>query len=385
MLVGGGSSTGNNAEARAAEAARRAAEAARARAEAARKQAEQRAEQAAKRAERATAQPDADTTQKAVTPRGTSVLKLEKAIATPEKLAETALKEPAVAVEAAAENPGKFTDTLIKGLGVLAGGFVGNEAFQLLKGSLSVKNKVGQIKDLTQKITDAKAESATLAGATGTALRDAAKDAVKAPEVKGLDKLGKVNAGLSIATGVNSALNLRNSVAALKDGATVQELTTVAGDAFGALRGADEAVKLVKGVNVGFLAGKVNPLVSIAASGADSIKRVDNLTRNWDTLSTKEKVANFAALGGNVTDIVGSGLIATGVGAPIGVALKGVGAGLSLVSLGIQNFDTLKSGAGKVSHFVGDRADDVADAAQDVGSAVASGAKKVASALNPFD
>lgn len=346
MLVTGGLNKGNTAEARALETARRAAEAARKRTE----------QPAVRSAQRATAPLDADGTHKGVTARGTSVMKLEAALNTPEKLAETALKEPAVAVEAAAENPGKFADTLLKGLGVIAGGVVGNEAFRLLRGSLSVKRKVEEIKNLTQKITDAKAHAPNLAGATGEALRDAAKKAAKDPKIKSLDKLGKLNAGLSVASGVNSALNLRHSVAALRDGATIQEVASVAGDALGAVRGADEALKLAKGLNVGFLAGKVNPLVSIAASGADSIRRADTLVKDWDTLSAKDKVANFAALGGNLTDIVGSAMIATGVAAPIGVALKGVGAGISLVSLGIQNFDAVKSGA-----------------------------KKLASALNPFD
>lgn len=383
-----GPSTSSSAEAQAAaEAARKAA------AEAARKAAAEAAKKAAAEAAKAQAAAaqkvvksliaaaDADKTAKPSTPRGTSALQLK----TPEKLAETVQEDPTKLAEAAvvapdklvkaaAENPGKITDALVKGAGVLAGGLVGSEAFQLLKGSLSAQKKVGEIKDLTTKITEAKAAGTTLAGATGTALKEAAEDASKIKGAKDLDKLGKLGSGLSVASGVNSTLNLRHSVAALKDGATAQELATVAGDALGSLRGADDAVKLMKGTSLGFLGGKLNPTISIMASGADSIKRVDTLIKDWDTMSTKDKVSNFATLGGNLCDIVGSGMVLSGVGAPIGVALKGVGAGLSLVSLGISNTENIKTGVTKAANVAKDVAGDVAD-----------GAKKVVSALNPFD
>ncbi|MNS63658.1 hypothetical protein D3C72_967590 [compost metagenome] len=385
-----GPSSSSSAEAQAAaEAARKAAaEAARkAAAEAAKKAAAEAAKQQAAAAQKvvksliAAASADADKTAKPTTPRGTSALQLktpEKLAETvqedPSKLAEAAVVAPEKLVKAAAENPGKITDALVKGAGVLAGGLVGSEAFQLLKGSLSAQKKVGEIKDLTSKITEAKAAGTTLAGATGTALKEAAEDATKIKGAKDLDKLGKLGSGLSVASGVNSALNLRHSVAALKDGATAQELATVAGDALGSLRGADDAVKLMKGSSLGFLGGKLNPTISIMASGADSIKRVDTLIKDWDTMSTKDKVSNFATLGGNLCDIVGSGMVLSGVGAPIGVALKGVGAGLSLVSLGISNAENIKTGVTKAANVAKDVAEDVAD-----------GAKKVASALNPFD
>jgi hypothetical protein len=378
-----GQPTSSSAEAQAAaEAARKAAvEAARkAAAEAAAKQKAEAAQKAVKSLIAAAAA-DADKTGRAATPRGTSALQLkspEKLAETvqedPTKLAEAAVVAPDKLVKAAAENPGKITDALVKGAGVLAGGLVGSEAFQLLKGSLSARKKVGEIKDLTTKITEAKAAGTTLAGATGTALKEAAEDATKLKDAKSLDKLGKLGSGLSVASGVNSTLNLRHSIAALKDGATAQELATVAGDALGSLRGADDAVKLMKGSSMGFLGGKLNPTISIMASGADSIKRVDTLIKDWDTMSTKDKVSNFATLGGNLCDIVGSGMVLSGVGAPIGVALKGVGAGLSLVSLGISNAENIKTGVTKA-----------ADAAKDVASDVADGAKKVVSALNPFD
>jgi hypothetical protein len=391
MRVDGG--TGQISEAAALEAARRAEEA-RQRAEEQRRQAAEAAKKAAAEQARQAQQPqpssDADQTSKPAAVRGTSALKLvETAVkkADPKELAATAVDDPAAAVEVATEHPGKFTDTLIKGAGLVVGGVVGNEAFQLVKSSLSARNKVNQIKDLTQKIVEAKQEasdSVTAAGATAEGLKKAAVDATKAPEAAKLDKFGKINSGLSIVTGVNSALHLRHSVAALKDGASATELANVAGDALGTLRGADEAVKLVKGSTVGFLGAKVNPAISIGADAADAVKRVSELKDNWSKMSAKDKIANFASLGGDVTDAVGSGLIMSGVGAPIGVALKAVGAGLSLVSLGVQNFDAIKHGAGKAADAVEHVAEGAAHAVQDVGHSVKEGAKKVLSSLNPF-
>jgi hypothetical protein len=180
-------------------------------------------------------------------------------------------------------------------------------------------------------------------------------------------------------------------VAALGDGASAKELATVAGDALGTLRGADEAVKLFKGSTVGFLGAKVNPAISIGADAADAVKRVSELKGNWSKMSAKDKIANFASLGGDVTDAVGSGLIMSGVGAPIGVALKAVGAGLSLVSLGVQNFDAIKTGvskaAGAVEHVAEGAANVVSDGAHAVAHAAESvkdKAKSVLSSLNPF-
>lgn len=380
--------TGRISEAAALEALRRA-EDARARAEARQRQAAEAAKKAAEAAKQPAAPAPADADQTAQAARGTSALKLETAVkkADPKELAQTAIADPSVAIEVAAKEPAKFTDTLLKGASLAVGGLVGSGAFQVIKGSLSARNKVNQIKDLTQKIVEVKKETpgqVTAAGATAEALKQAAGDATKAREAARLDKFGKINSGLSIVTGVNSVLHLRHSVAALKDGATPAELATVAGDALGSLRGADEAVKLFKGSTVGFLGAKVNPVISIGADAADAVKRVSDLKANWSKMSTKDKIANFASLGGDVTDAVGSGLIMSGVGAPVGVAVKAVGAGLSLVSLGVQNFDAIKTGVTKAAGAVEHVAESAAHTVEHAVDTVKDKAKSVLSSLNPF-
>jgi hypothetical protein len=319
-------------------------------------------------AEKAASKPDADATLKQAAKRSHSALTLAYAVQKndPAALAAAAAEAPNEVLGAAVKQPGKFTDTALQGASAVVGGVVGSAAYQLTRNTLSAQRKVKEIRSLTDKIASLEQKSQgklSLADATNKGLTTIAKAEAVERKAKPLGKLAGVNSGLSVVAGLNSALHLRHSLAALKDGATPRELADVAGDALSTLRGADEATKLATKSSIGFLKGKVNPLVSIAADGASAIKTVDALTRDWDHMSTKDKVAGFVSLGGDLTDVVGSGMVATGIAAPVGVALKVVGAGLGLVGMGIENSDAIKKGA----------------------HAVADGAKKAFHALNPFD
>lgn len=298
-------------------------------------------------AEKAASKPDADVTLKQAATQSHSALKLAYAVQKndPGDLMAAAAEAPNEVLGAAVKQPGKFTDAALKGASVVVGGVVGSAAYQVTRNALSAQRNVEEIREVTDKIASIEQKAKgklSLADATNQGLAKLAKVESAERKAKPLGKLATLNSGLSVVSGLNSALHLRHSLAALKDGATAHELADVAGDALGALRGADEATKLVTKSSIGFLKGKVNPLISIAADGASAIKTVDSLTRDWDHMSTKDKVAGFVSLGGDLTDVVGSGMIATGIAAPVGVALKAVGAGLSLVGMGIENSEAVK-------------------------------------------
>jgi hypothetical protein len=237
--------------------------------------------------------------------------------------------------------------TLLKGAGVLATGVAGSVIFKTLKDSVSVKKKVKSIQDLTEAITNAKASGTTL----GTAAMSGAGDlAARQLSGKGgqLSGISKVNAGLSIVRGVAGIADLPRALGALKDGISFKKLIDVTSDSLGGLSGADEAVKLVTNSKVGFLGAKVNPFIGMAFDGFDAVRRIGDL-KHWSKLTAKDRIADFTFLGGDALDGVGSAMMLTPA-APIGLILKGVGAGISVIGLGISHIKDIEHLGAGIAH-----------------------------------
>jgi hypothetical protein len=152
-------------------------------------------------------------------------------------------------------------------------------------------------------------------------------------------RLGKVSSGIRVLGGINAATKLKGDIGDLRHGVTLGKANKLAGDMLTTVRGADEAVKLVKGA--GFIGKRIAPGLSVAADASDAINRVQNLS-HWNKLSTKDKIANTAYLAGDVADAVGT----------VFPPAKVVGAGLTLVAMGAENFPAIKHGAGVAVHAV---------------------------------
>lgn len=266
-----------------------------------------------------------------------------------------------------------------KAMAVTAGAVgvvTGNAAYRAVKDSLSVQKKVQDIQKTVATVNDVVKATGGDAKAALSKLSEQ-----RPPSVKPLDTLGKVNGVIRVTGGVQSALKLKDDVKNLLDGdITAKDATSLVKDAAGALRGADEATKLVQGTTKGFL-GKMAPGVGLVASTADAVHRIDNL-RNWDNLSTKDKVANVAYLVGDAADIVGNFF----------PPARAVGAGLALVGMAAENWDSVKAVGGKIAdgavaaakavdRAVDKAVDATVDKAKEVASDVAEGAKKVAGAV----
>lgn len=236
----------------------------------------------------------------------------------------------------------------------------GASAYQHLKNAVSVKKKAEDIQDTVAKLR------AATQGVKGDALNKVKGSGIL--NGKTGTALAKADGVMKVVGGVKSALNLKNSIGALRDGATKQEIVTASRDALGTLRGVDAVAKLA---GKGSIIGKFNPAVAVAAASADIADRALKM-KNFDKMSTKDKIANVAGMAASVADIVGAV-----TPPPVKFAAMGVSAGLSLVALGAENFDRVKAGAKKVA-AVADRAvDAVSEKANEVKNKVADFGKKI--------
>lgn len=270
---------------------------------------------------------------------------------------------------------GRAADAVAGGVAAVTG----NEVYSTLKNSLSVQKKAKDIQGAVAKVQETVAQVKQAGGTAKDALAKLSEK--KPPSVRPLDNMGRLNSAIRVTGGIQSALKLKDDVKNLMDGdITAKDVTSLVKDGAGALRGADEGLKLVQGTTKGFL-GKMAPGVGLVASTADAVHRIDNL-RNWGELSTQDKVANVAYLVGDAADIVGNFF----------PPAKAVGAGLALVGMAAENWGSITSAAGKVAGGVAtaakavDRAVDAAvdatvDQAKEVVSNVADTAKKVGGAI----
>ncbi|HEY9721251.1 MAG TPA: hypothetical protein V6D47_04510 [Oscillatoriaceae cyanobacterium] len=255
----------------------------------------------------------------------------------------------------------------------------GSAAYKLVKDSLSAKGKIGDLMKAHSAITSHLKGGEPTGGSGPTS------------NFKTLSTLGKVTSGVRVISGLDAAADLPGAFSAVAHGPTVGNVSHLAGDALNTLRGADEGVKLVNSLRgasaVGFLSPKMNPVLSIAGDAADAAGRIDNLAHNWGKMSTSDKIGNVAGAAGDVADAAGSALMLAPPPADVaGVALKGVGAGLQLVSMGAKYLPAAGHLAGEAAQAVGHAASTaehaVAHAADDVGHAVSGAAKDVGHAIS---
>lgn len=298
------------------------------------------------------------------------------------RAAEEAAKRTAAAAEREAASPNRTSKFSLGELGKLpwehvspaaadaVGLVTGAGGYVLLKNSLSVQKKVEDIRKTVNTVSTA-VQTARQTGESALAKLSETRP----PSVKPLDALGRVNSAVKMFGGLQSATRLQQDFKNLTDGEiTMRDATSAAKDVLGTVRGADEAVKFFQGTTKGVL-GKMAPGIGIAASVADAAHRIDQLSK-WNELSTKDKVANVAYLVGDAADVVGNFF----------PPAKAVGAGMALVGMGAENWDTLKEWgstagdvAGTAGRFVGQTASRAADAVADTAKEVVGDVKEAAS------
>jgi hypothetical protein len=258
----------------------------------------------------------------------------------------------------------------------------GSAAYMAVKEGLKIKSQVSEIQKLMEKVP---------VGEGGSGLVSRLQRGVKAYsdevvhrtfgggpvdasklKLKGLDRLGE---GVRVVGAVQSLTRLPGTIASLKDGAAPVELANLASDSMNVVRGADSALKLARGLKVGFIPAKMAPGFSAAAGAADAVRRINKL-KDWNQLETKDKIANMAYLAADVADVAG----AVPVLYPV---TKVLSAGLTLVGMAAENWGAIKNVAGKVADVVSN-VDKIDDVARDVGHAVADGAKKAAGKVKDF-
>ena len=282
--------------------------------------------------------------------------------------AEAARKAAAVAAaEAAKKHTGRLSEAKGMDLGkapwekadkaaavasAVVAGVTTSAIYKNAKDAISAKKKADQIGETVTKLRELKG-----AGAKATeAVTEGAKDVSKF--TKNLGKVvSKADGAMKIVGGVQSALNLRNSVAALKDGVTRDEAIQLSRDVLGTVRGVDAAVKMA---GKGSILGKFNPAVAVAGATTDIAARTSKMVGGWKEMSTKDKISNIAGMGASVADIVGAV-----TPPPVKFAAMGVSAGLSLVSMGAANADKIAKGAKVAAQAVDKAVDATVGAAVD--------------------
>lgn len=283
----------------------------------------------------------------------------------------------------------KATDSFNQGVGLAEAGLAaltGSAAYVAVKEGLKVKSKVDEIKKLMDAVPLAE-RSSSLTTRLQRGVQAYSEEVAKRtftggpvdPSKLKLNTLGKVSEGIRVVSAVQSLSRLPGTIGSLRDGATAVELANLASDGLNVVRGADSALKLAKNLKVGFIPAKMAPGFSAAAGAADAVRRINNL-RNWNELSTQDKVANIAYLAADVADVAG----AVPVLYPV---TKVISAGLTLVGMAAENWGAITKAAGKVADVaksVASNLDKVDDVARDVGEAVVGGAKKAVSKVKDF-
>ena len=206
--------------------------------------------------------------------------------------------------------------------------------------------------------------------------RDGAADVAGKAATGGqeLSKLGKLAAGADVARGVISGVQLAGDIdAIIDDPGKLKDpkfALKVGYDVLGTANGALGVAKLAGKTG---LVAKINPVTGLAFSAAGIAQNAIDMKENGLNLN------NGLGLASNTLDLAGNALIMSGVGAPVGMILKGVGAGLAVAQIAVQNWDSIKSVSAEVAGAVADGAKAAGAWVGEKASAAVSGVKNLAS------
>lgn len=253
-----------------------------------------------------------------------------------------------VVAKVASQNPGKAAQLMatlaahdpMQALSLMVGALAGNTAITDLGASLAVRNNVTSLKGAANAIASAHPESENVVQATYKALGTKADEAINPASDAKLSGLGRLGSSLSALAGLNALLNLGPDVKAFHEKKSFDNANALASDGLFAVRGANDAAKLLKNSPIGFIGTRAVLGLSVASDATDMVRRIKALEK--PDLKPHERISDAAFLAGDTMDAVGSGLMATGVGLPVGMGLKLAAAGLAVVGIGAQHAAFLK-------------------------------------------
>lgn len=199
----------------------------------------------------------------------------------------------------------------------------------------------------------------------------------------GLTKMVKAAAGMDVARGVISGVQLGSQVNDLiHDPSKIKDPQFAVGLAYNTLGTANGALAVAKLAGKTGIVSKLNPITGIAFSAVGVASNVLDIKKNGLNLD------NGLGLAANSLDLVANVMMVSGVGAPIGLAIKGLALGLQVAQLGVQHWDEIKvvgakaaaivsDGAGAAVKFAGKAVDSAKNLVGNVASGALDGAKKL--------
>ncbi|HEY9723877.1 MAG TPA: hypothetical protein V6D47_17890 [Oscillatoriaceae cyanobacterium] len=267
-------------------------------------------------------------------------------------------KAKAIVTQVANQNPvhaAKLLTTMAKkdpgtAISLAIAAVAGGGVIALINHALAARNNVAKISTTVKAVKDAKVAGTKVGTATRQVLKQDAEKQLSSEQAP-LGWLGRAGSGLSVLAGLGGLVSMPGDVKAFAGKRNLVNGDAVVADGLYVLRGANDAVKLVKNSSVGFLGAKVAPALSMAVDATDAVRRVQAL--RGGNLTKGDVIDNATFLAGDALDAAGSGLIMTGVGLPIGAGLKIAGMGFSLLGIAESHLGAVQNFAEKATSWVG--------------------------------
>lgn len=225
----------------------------------------------------------------------------------------------------------------------------GSAAYVMVRNTLSVKKKIEDIQRFTSHLDLRGLPVGAVRDRLVNGARNFAEQSMNKPldPLKKLGKLERVGEGMRVVSGIDAALKFPGTLMKLRDGATLPELADVGSKGLNIVRGADSAIKVIKGVRGGFIPMKMAPGISAVAGAFETVHRGNKLINEWGTMPANQKIANMAYMASGIADMIGV--------IPVAYPFtKVISAGLSLVGMAAENWGTIKKVGGTVLNAVGE-------------------------------
>ena len=190
------------------------------------------------------------------------------------------------------------------------------------------------------------------------------------------DKLGY--AGMAVG-GIFSAGDLPGAIHSFLQDPSLASAGRIVADGANTTQAVDAGLHLAR--LGGFLSDKANAGLSIVGDVADMPQEVAQILDK--KASTEQRVGAGLYLAGDGIDAAGSALIASGAGAPVGVVLQCVAAGVMVAGFAVENFHTIECAVEHPVRTIEDIGKDIAHGAEKIGDTLLNTGKSVLHALNP--
>lgn len=267
-------------------------------------------------------------------------------------------KAKAIVTQVANQNPAhaaKLLTTMAKhdpgtAISLAIAAVAGGGLVALLNHVLSARNNVAKISTTVKAVKEAKVAGSSVGKATQEVLAKDAQNQLSNDRTP-LGWLGRAGSGLSVLSGLGGLVSLPGDVKTFSQQKSVVNGDAVVADGLYMLRGANDAVKLVKNSSAGFLSSKAAPILSAGVDATDAVRRVATLRGGH--LTKGAVLDNATYLAGDALDAAGSGLMLSGVGLPIGAGLKIAGMAFSVLGMAEQHIGAVQHVAEAATGWIG--------------------------------